>query len=60
MISFSSFPISNDYGGINGPHRLYDISDEAEMEIDDDYFETSGSKLTCPGQSLTSSQAYMR
>ncbi|KAF9448951.1 hypothetical protein P691DRAFT_759494 [Macrolepiota fuliginosa MF-IS2] len=60
MISFSSFPATREYAEFSGPHHPYDPSDDVEMEIDEDYLDTNGSKLTYPGESLTSSQAYMR
>jgi hypothetical protein len=56
MISFTSFPLP----------RLYaprvDVVEDALMDLDDDQdlLEASGSKLTYPGEPLTSSQLYMR
>lgn len=36
-----------------------DATEDLLMDLDDD-FETGGSKLTCPGESLTSAQTFMR
>jgi len=55
MFEFTSFrhPPDN-YSIKNAP-------DDVDMdEDDDDFLETGGLKLTCPGESLTSAQAYMR
>ena len=61
MISFTSFPVkldSNDYGYTR--HHA-GIQDDDLMDLDvDDLLGTDGSRLTCPGELLTSSQAYMR
>ena len=54
MISFTSFPNQKteaDYGQIH--EDLMDLDDLEDLE-------GKGSKLTCPGEYLTSSQAYMR
>lgn len=58
MISFSSFPTENEHDGYNHPHHPHDPGDDVEM--DENYLESNESKLTCPGESLTSSQMYMR
>jgi len=64
MITFTSFPKPKDpfsYAPKNFP-----TTDENDMDIDfyedDDEGEDfdSGTKLTCPGESITSSHAYMR
>ncbi|KAF8235637.1 hypothetical protein L208DRAFT_1358529 [Tricholoma matsutake] len=61
MISFTSFPLppTNDryHGHIHHP----DVAEDVLMDVDDDQeFGMGASKLTYPGESLTSSQAYMR
>ncbi|KIM44819.1 hypothetical protein M413DRAFT_442786 [Hebeloma cylindrosporum] len=56
MISFTSFPPKledTDHASRHHPNVKGDL-----MDLDD--FESQGSKLTCPGESLTSSHAYMR
>lgn len=60
MISFASFPAVGQVGGYNQPYHPYDAPDDVEMDLDGDYLDADGSKLTCPGESLTSSQAFMR
>ncbi|KAJ3571036.1 hypothetical protein NP233_g4018 [Leucocoprinus birnbaumii] len=60
MISFASFPTVSDYSGYNKPHHPHGESDDAYMDLDADYDQTDGSRLTCPGEMLTSSQDYMR
>ena len=57
MISFISFPSYADYGQMNRHASV----NEDPMDLDDlEILEVKGSKLTCPGEYLTSSQAYMR
>ncbi|GLB43384.1 putative exosome complex exonuclease RRP4 N-terminal region [Lyophyllum shimeji] len=62
MITFTSFPVPADdtYNGAHSHHP--DVSEDVLMDLDDDQdpLEAGGSKLTYPGESLTSSQAYMR
>ena len=63
MITFASFaPPPDDlygHGAITTHHP--EVEDEADMDIDfDDEEFASGSKLTCPGETLTSSHAFMR
>ncbi|KAF8880199.1 hypothetical protein BD779DRAFT_1446400 [Infundibulicybe gibba] len=62
MISFTSFPVS--YDDRAGYHHGYssDIPEDVFMELDQDggLFQPGGSRLTCPGETLTSSQSYMR
>ena len=54
MISFTSFPS-------HGQTGHYPSVNEDLMDLDDfEDFESKGSKLTWPGEYLTSSQAYMR
>ncbi|KAJ7104490.1 exosome complex exonuclease rrp4 [Mycena belliarum] len=57
MISFASFPVQPDRVS-NSIRRFPDDADD--MDIDEDDFEAGGSKITWPGESITSSQAYMR
>ncbi|SJL03371.1 related to Exosome complex component rrp4 [Armillaria ostoyae] len=57
MILFNSFPLRPDFVG--GGSR----ADDTDMDIDLDGgedFDSGGSKLTCPGEPLTSAQDYMR
>jgi len=63
MISFTSFPLpptDDPYHGSRLHHP--DLVEDMLMDLDDgqELLEPSGSKLTYPGESLTSSQAYMR
>lgn len=58
MISFTSFPVQIDQG--YGSSHLHPISEDISMDEDYDLLESRASRLTCPGESLTSSQAYMR
>ncbi|KAJ7754563.1 exosome complex exonuclease rrp4 [Mycena metata] len=53
MISFASFPVQPE------PTRHFP-DDEDAMDLDDGDFEAGGSKITWPGETITSSQAYMR
>lgn len=55
IISFTSFPLPHS-------HTRADVVEDVLMDLDDDQelIEASGSKLTYPGESLTSSQSYMR
>lgn len=57
MISFASFPVQ--------PDRALDVAKhfpagEDAMDLDEDDLEVGGSRITWPGESITSSQAYMR
>jgi exosome complex component RRP4 len=60
MITFTSFPVPSDYNtpGYGTARHRPDV-EEALMDLDDD-FEVGGSKLTCPGEYLTSAQGFMR
>ncbi|KIM88208.1 hypothetical protein PILCRDRAFT_814112 [Piloderma croceum F 1598] len=62
MIAFVSFPVPsvNTEAYAVARHHL-DVEEDALMDLDDEV-EASGSnlKLTCPGESLTSAQAFMR
>ncbi|KAI0093211.1 exosome complex exonuclease rrp4 [Irpex rosettiformis] len=57
MISFSSFPATQNY-----ENEYSDVRREVEKdELDDEYEDNlSGGKLTCPGEIVTSSHAFMR
>jgi hypothetical protein len=63
MISFASFapPLDDAYVYEDARHLRATDDDENNMDLDldDDEF-ASGSKLTCPGETLTSSHAFMR
>ena len=64
MITFTSFPKSKDSFSYAPPK--FSTADEKDMDIDlyedDDDGEDfdSGTKLTCPGEPITSSYAFMR
>ncbi|KAF4610960.1 hypothetical protein D9613_006691 [Agrocybe pediades] len=60
MISFASFPSRYEDTTYEKTRHHASVKEDF-MDIDDaESFEAQGSKLTCPGESLTSSQAYMR
>ncbi|PPQ69502.1 hypothetical protein CVT26_002848 [Gymnopilus dilepis] len=60
MISFASFPSKSHEITYEEARHHPNVKDDL-MEFDDyEDFESSGSRLTCPGETLTSSQAYMR
>ncbi|KAG6888476.1 hypothetical protein C0995_008049 [Termitomyces sp. Mi166 len=62
MIVFTSFPLQPDHA-YNLSHQHHpDVTEDILMDLDNDQdsLETGGLKLTYPGESLTSSQAYMR
>ncbi|GJE92172.1 exosome complex exonuclease rrp4 [Phanerochaete sordida] len=65
MVSFASFaPPPDDYDAFEKTRHYHDVDADADMDLgldvdDDDEF-ASGSKLTCPGETLTSSHAFMR
>lgn len=64
MVTFASFPTSRTDGvyGYDRPRHPDSVDDEDEYMHDDFQDEdfASGSKLTCPGEALTSSHAFMR
>lgn len=61
MISFTSFPVKLDNNDYSYTRHHPGIQDDDLMDLDaDDLLGADGSRLTCPGESLTSSQAYMR
>ncbi|KDQ50706.1 hypothetical protein JAAARDRAFT_141473 [Jaapia argillacea MUCL 33604] len=60
MITFTSFPAQlddYDYGATRHPPE---VEDDIRMDMDEDDLDTAGSRLTCPGDYITSSQAFMR
>ncbi|KAI0344704.1 exosome complex exonuclease rrp4 [Trametopsis cervina] len=60
MISFTSFPATTSYDGYethSKVRREVEEDDIMEYELDEDL---SDGKLTCPGEAVTSSQAFMR
>jgi hypothetical protein len=56
MITFASFPVIKPYDAYE-MRREVDEEENMDYEYDDDF---SGGKLTCPGEVVTSSQAFMR
>lgn len=63
MITFASFAAPPDdlYGHGTATTHHPDVDDDADMDLDfDDEEFASGSKLTGPGETLTSSHAFMR
>ncbi|KAH0582542.1 Exosome complex component rrp4 [Termitomyces sp. J132] len=62
MLAFTSFPLQPDHAYNSSQQHHPDVTEDILMDLDDgqDSFESSGLKLTYPGESLTSSQAYMR
>jgi exosome complex component RRP4 len=59
MIAFTSYPTQANHAG-QGSTRHHPGVEDALMIDNDEDFGTGGTKLTVPGESLTSSQAYMR
>ena len=60
MIAFTSFPAQFSQSSYDQTRHHPDAEDDL-MELDTfEDFATQGTKLTCPGESLTSAQAYMR
>jgi hypothetical protein len=60
MITFTAFPPPKDSFGYT-PAKFVDDEDAMDVDFDDDEEDfDSGSKLTCPGEPITSSHAYMR
>ncbi|KAJ7634735.1 exosome complex exonuclease rrp4 [Roridomyces roridus] len=55
MISFASFPVQPELDTA----KHFSAADDA-MDLDDEDFEVGGSKVTWPGETITSSQTYMR
>ena len=58
MISFTSFPVRTDQGHWKAP-RHPDVVAIDDLD-EDDAFASGGARLTYPGESLTSTQTYMR
>ena len=61
MVTFASFapPLDESYGH-GGARYAPDDRDDMDMEIDFDDDDFTGNRLTCPGEPLTSSHAFMR
>ena len=58
MITFASFqpaPSYDAYGSYSKVRR--EVDEDDDMDVDDDF---SGGKLTCPGETIASSHAFMR
>ena len=61
MISFASFPSTSEaYGGYGSTRHHPDVEDDMHMDLDEDDFEENAQRLTVPGESITSSHAFMR
>ena len=61
MISFASFPPASDASGSYGTTRHHpDVEEDIHMDLDEDDFEEGVQRLTVPGESITSSHAFMR
>jgi len=62
MITFTSFPKPKDSFSYAPQKFSYENDMDVDVYEDDDDGEDfdSGTKLTCPGESITSSHAYMR
>lgn len=64
MFTFTSFPSQASQLDYGATRHHPDIADELDMDVDIDDEETGAvgfkSKLTSPGEALTSSQAFMR
>lgn len=59
MITFASFPPpSQDNNDSYSGHYRQD--GDMEIDLDSEFVEGSGKRLTYPGETLTSSQAFMR
>lgn len=60
MVAFISFPPLKDSFGYTASKSTND-EDPMDLDFDDDEEDfDSGHKLACPGEPITSSQAYMR
>jgi hypothetical protein len=59
MITFSSFPKPKDSFSYTPSKFLTEDENDIDMDDDGEDFD-SGTKLTCPGEPITSSHAYMR
>lgn len=61
MITFASFPATSEASGSYGATRHHpDVEDDVHMDLDEDDFEEGVQRLTVPGESITSSHAFMR
>lgn len=62
MIAFASFSVSLHDNELNYGASTHhpDVEDDFDMDEQDDEFADVGRKSTCPGEPLTSSQAFMR
>lgn len=61
MITFTSFPNAPDPFSARDDHAADYLPDPEYMDVDsDDEHNAGSSKLTCPGETITSSHAYMR
>ena len=59
MITFASFPPpSFDNSDVSGGHYRQD--EDMDMDMENDFGEGASKRLTYPGETLTSSQAFMR
>lgn len=59
MITFTSFPPpSFDNSDVSGGHYRQD--EDMDMDLENDFGEGASKRLTYPGETLTSSQAFMR
>lgn len=59
MISFISFPAQAD-DAYRKTRHYKEQADDAYMDFDDEYEGQQSMKLTCPGETLTSAQDFMR
>lgn len=59
MISFTSFPVQPDYQVQYDSVGRSPADDDMDLDLEED-LEPGGSKLTCPGEALTSAQLFMR
>lgn len=62
MVTFASFPATISYDAYTADSKVRrETDDDMEMDLDfDDEDFSSGSRLTCPGETITSSQSFMR
>lgn len=61
MITFSSFPSTSEaYGSYTNTRHHPEVEDDVGMDLDEDDFEENVQRLTVPGESITSSHAFMR
>ncbi|KZT21199.1 exosome complex exonuclease rrp4 [Neolentinus lepideus HHB14362 ss-1] len=61
MITFTSFPSPPQTTAGHGRTKHHPaVEEDVAMDLDEDELSPGGSRLTCPGDSITSSQAFMR